>query len=106
MPTQDEQLFRRWGHSFEEDHDDVRVYRPVGFDFPRARGRGGIEFHSDGTYTDWTVGAGDARQPRRGRWRRGDDGRLRVTTPAGEERVVDVLQVAPDRLELRVGGGS
>nr|WP_271213949.1 zinc metalloprotease [Rhodococcus wratislaviensis] len=31
----------RWGHSFEEDHDGVRVYRPAGFDFPRARGRGG-----------------------------------------------------------------
>jgi hypothetical protein len=105
MPASEEQLFRRWGHSFEEDHDDVRVYRPAEYDFPRARGRDGIEFRPDGSYIDWVVGPGDAREPRGGRWRPEGDGRIRVTTAADQERVVEVLSVSPDRLELRTGSG-
>src|SRR5450432_3246848 len=27
-------LFKRWGHSFEEDKADVQVYRPAGYNFP------------------------------------------------------------------------
>lgn len=106
MPASQEQLFRRWSHSFEEDHDDVVVYRPADFDFPRARGRGGIEFRADGSYIDWVVGRGDAREPRRGRWRLDDDGRLRLSTTADQQRVVEVVQVTPERLELRTRGGG
>ena len=104
MGVPDQELFRRWGHSFEEDHDGVRVYRRADFEFPRARGRDGIEFRADGAYVDWVVGPGDARQPREGRWRLGDDGRLRVTTAAGDQRIVEVLRVERDRLELLMGG--
>lgn len=43
-----ESIFRKWGHSFEEDSDGVTVYRPSDFSFPRARGRAGIEFKADG----------------------------------------------------------
>ena len=106
MPAPNEQLFRRWGHSYEEDHDDVVVYRPDDFDFPRARGRDGIEFQPDGSYKDWVVGRGDAREPRIGRWRLDSDGRLRLEAAAGEERVIEVLQVTPDRLELRTRSGT
>jgi hypothetical protein len=105
MPASEEQLFRRWGHSFEEDHDDVRVYRPAEYDFPRARGRDGIEFRPDGSYVDWVVGPGDAREPRGGRWLLEGAGRIRVTTAADQERVVEVVSVSPDRLELRTGSG-
>jgi hypothetical protein len=105
MPAPEEQLFRRWGHSFEEDHDDVRVYRPAEYDFPRARGRDGIEFRPDGSYIDWVVGPGDAGEPRGGRWRLEGDGRIRVTSAADQERVVEVVSVSPDRLELRTGSG-
>ena len=105
MSASEEQLLRRWGHSFEEDHDDVAVYRPAEYDFPRARGRDGIEFRPDGSYIDWVVGPGDAREPRGGRWRLEGDGRIRVTTEADQERVVEVLSVSPDRLELRTGSG-
>ncbi|MFF0817919.1 hypothetical protein ACFYVR_22550 [Rhodococcus sp. NPDC003318] len=97
----------RWRHSFEEDHDDVRVYRPAGFDFPRARGRGGIEFRPDGTFVDWAVGPADANEPREGTWATGAEREsLEVTTAAGERRVVRIVRLDPDRLELRMGGRS
>jgi hypothetical protein len=106
MAAPDERLFQRWGHSFEEDHEGVAVYRPAGYGFPRARGRDAIEFRADGSYVDWAIGPGDARQPRAGTWELGDDGRLLITTAAGERRAVEVVQLAPDRLELRTQGGS
>lgn len=96
----DTRLFRRWGHSFEEDAEGARVYRPDGHAFPRARGRGGIELRPDGTYLDWAVGRGDAAQARAGAWHFDEEGRLHLTAE-GDERVVRIVQVTDDRLELR-----
>src|SRR5581483_12273003 len=72
------EIFRKWGHSFEEDQDDITVYRPAEFDFPRARGRAGIEFRSDGTFVDWEIGAGDAQNGVNGHWQLEGPGRVRV----------------------------
>ncbi|RBY82161.1 zinc metalloprotease [Geodermatophilus sp. TF02-6] len=91
----------RWLHAFEEDHGDVTVYRPAGADLPRARGRRGIEFTQNGSFTEWAVGRGDAPQPLPGRWRRVNAQRLQVSTGRGEERVLEVVQLTPDRLEAR-----
>jgi hypothetical protein len=106
MPVSAEQLCQRWGHSFEEDRDGALVYRPEEFDFPRARGRDGIEFRSDGTFIDWGIGRGDASEARPGSWRLTDDNRVEVTTAAGEKRVMEVVELSADRLVLRTGGAS
>jgi hypothetical protein len=94
----------RWTHSFEEDHDDVTVYRPHGYDFPRARGRAGLEFRPDGSFVDWSIGAGDARTPRPGSWI--DDDNLRLITAAGNSRTVSVVAHTDDRLELAFRTGT
>jgi len=100
------QLHGRWMHSFEEDHDGVLVYRPEGYDFPPARGRDGIEFRPDGSYVDWAIGRGDASEPRPGVWQPAPGGRVQVSTAAGEQRVLEVVRLEPDRLEVRVGGAG
>jgi len=61
-------LFGRWTHSFEEDAQGTKVYRPASFAFPPARGRAGVELHPDGTFVEWSIGRGDAPQPLTGRW--------------------------------------
>jgi len=92
----------RWMHSFEEDHGDVLVYRPPDHDFPRARGRDGIEFAPDGSFVEWAIGRGDAQQAVPGRWRTADSGgAVEVATDRGGEQVLEILQVSPDRLEVR-----
>ena len=101
----------RWMHSFEEDHEDVLVYRPPDHDFPRARGRDGIEFAPDGSFVEWAVGRGDAQQAVPGRWRTADPGgaaeghAVQVSTDPGGGQVLEILRVAPDRLEIRRGRG-
>jgi hypothetical protein len=89
----------RWMHSFEEDHGDVLVYRPPEHDFPLARGRDGIEFAPDGSFVEWAIGRGDAGQAVPGRWQ-ADGSAVEVATDRGGQ-VLEILQVTPDRLEIR-----
>ena len=98
-----DEIFRRWGHSFEEDEGDVRVYRPAEYDFPRARGRAGIEFRPDGTFIDWVIGPGDATEPVNARWQTEAPGRV-VASFEGEARparAFEIVEVGPDVLKLR-----
>jgi hypothetical protein len=84
----------RWTHSFEEDHDGVTVYRRDDFAFPPARGRRGVEFRADGSFTDWLIGRGDAPEGKAGRWSAA--GQV-SRSPAVNGLIV---AVAPDRLEI------
>lgn len=95
-------LTGRWLHSFEEDHGDVLVYRPPEHDFPRARGRDGIEFSPDGSFVEWAIGRGDAPQAVPGRWTTADGGgAVEVSTERRGPEVLEVLSLTSDRLELR-----
>jgi hypothetical protein len=95
-------LSGRWVHSFEEDHEDVAVYRPFEYAFPPGRApRDGIEFSADGSFTEWGAGRGDARIPVPGRWRAAGADAVAVTTERGGEQVLEVVRMAPDRLEVR-----
>jgi hypothetical protein len=101
MSTPQPGLAKRWVHSFEEDHDGLEVYRPFDYDLPPARGRDGIEFSDDGSFTQWAVGRGDAQEPLPGQWQAVDAGTVSVTTERGGEQVLEVVQLTPDRLEVR-----
>lgn len=74
-----------WWHSFEEDHDDIAVYRPDGFGFPPARGRRGLEVDPDGTVVELGLGR--------------DDTPDRTTPESGAS--LEVVHQADDRLEVR-----
>ena len=97
------EIFRRWGHSFEEDAGGMKVYRPIDFEFPRARGRDGIEFRPDGTFIDWTVGRGDANEGIPGKWNLEDPSHLRIdfeenTRPSLR---LEILQSDSEVLKIR-----
>jgi hypothetical protein len=103
MPPTDQSLFRRWVHSFEEDHDGTAVYRPAEFPFPRARGRRELEFRDDGTFVYGALGRGDAPEHHTGTWQDAGDGS--VLGVAGGRRLRATLADA-DRLEVVDEGGS
>lgn len=86
-------------HHVEEDHDGIAVYRHTDVAVPR--GQDGIEFGRDGSFTDWLTGRDGAGEQVPGHWQDAGDGRLEVHTDRGEDLVFEVVQVAPDRLELR-----
>ncbi|MFI5709058.1 hypothetical protein [Kribbella sp. NPDC051620] len=74
----------------------MTVYRRDDFAFPPARGRRGVEFHADGTFTELLIGRGDAPESGpAGRWSAA--GQIsRPTSSAGS-----LVSVGPDRLEIR-----
>ncbi|CAL9290912.1 MULTISPECIES: hypothetical protein [Streptomyces] len=99
-------LFREWIHSYEEDHEDVRVYRPDGFPFPPARGRRGMEFRPDGTFVDHPIGRGDAPDAVPGRWRLVSDRHLALTFEgAAPDRELEILRCDEDVLHVRRPAG-
>ena len=70
-----------WFHSYEEDTEDAKVYRPKGFAFPPSRGRPGIEFGSDGSYVEIGPGADDRGAVSRGQWRDLGGGQIDTSFP-------------------------
>jgi hypothetical protein len=98
------EIFRKWQHSFEEDADDVHVYRPVEYNFPRARGRAGIEFGPDGRFTEWTIGPADAQRGLPGQWRVEAPGRIRISFPQQSRapRTLEIVHLDRGVLEVRL----
>lgn len=88
------ELFQRWTHSFEEDTSDTTVYRVADYAFPRARGRAGIEFQSNGTFIDWTISPADTQQSVNGHWQKEDDNRLLVyfETDVRSTRILEIVR--------------
>ena len=88
------EIFRRWGHSFEEDTGEITVYLPAEYEFPRARGRAGIEFRPDGKFIDWEIGPTDAQRGVSGHWRMEGPGRVCVSFEGNVRapRVLEILQ--------------
>lgn len=88
-------LVGRWVHSHEEDTDDLRVYRPADFSFPRSRGRTSIDLREDGTYSRRAPGPVDVPVETGGQWRLAGD-RLEL-----DDDVWELGSVEPDRLTVR-----
>jgi len=97
MYDDDDLMFGRWMHSFEEDHGGVAVYRPADFPFPPARGRRELELRPDGTLVYGAIGRGDAPEHHDGGWQPTAAGSVEGTVAGRRLRAV---LVEPDRLEV------
>jgi hypothetical protein len=98
------QLFRRWLHSFEEDTNDAKVYRPVEFAFPPARGRDGFEIKESGVFIRLDIAPADGIKEVSGHWEVGglnkivvrfDDPQIKPETLSVVELCDDILQIRP-----------
>lgn len=97
------EIFQKWMHSFEEDTGDVTVYRPTEYQFPRARGRAGIEFRLDGTFIDWVIGPADASSEIKGHWHVINPGYVRISFEGNirAPRVLEIVECNASRLTVR-----
>lgn len=64
----DNSIYQSWTHSFEEDSQNQKVYRPAGYSLPPARGREGIEFRQGGSLTYKAIGPADVPVKHEGTW--------------------------------------
>lgn len=98
-----EDIFQRWTHSYEEDKDGFRVYRPAGFAFPPARGREGFEIRADGVYIRHAIGRADAPEQMQGSWKMKGKDKLIVTVPESTPPIFEmtILSVTKDQLKIQ-----
>ena len=96
------ELFQRWKHSFEDDAEEIIVYRPIDYNFPPARGRAGIEFLAYGGFIDWIVAPTDALQSVHGFWRIENE-RIYLSFENGisEPQVIEIVEYSADILKIR-----
>jgi hypothetical protein len=101
------EVFRTWFHSFEEDPAadgprPIQVFRPRGYSFPRARGRGGFELREDGVFVSHEPGRGDRGESTEGKWTAPDATRIVVSFPEQERRTcIQIVSLTAEQLRVR-----
>ncbi len=100
-------LFQKWIHSHEDDLDTIRVYRPVNYDFPPARGRDGLAFRSDGVYLRYPIAPTDGNLEVIGTWRLLSSDQpfaIELQLPNQSVKMVTIVNCSADRLDLQWNG--
>lgn len=93
-----------WIHSWEEDTDDVTVYRPADHPFPPSRGREGYEFLPGGALIYHGIGPADGPTNEPGRWEMVAPNQVAVTIEQsdgpGVAETFDIVTCNADGLEV------
>lgn len=64
----DKLIGHTWLLSYEENKDDVQVYRPDTYAFPLSYGRPGFSFGPDGQFTQLDIAPADGLEAHKGKW--------------------------------------
>ncbi len=75
---------KTWIHSYEEDANNIKVYRPSTYKFPLSRGRGGFEIKKNGHFIHHGIGSTDRTTKVNGNWTNSEPDIIKVEF--GEER--------------------
>jgi hypothetical protein len=97
------EIFQNWVHSYEDDTGDIKVYRTSNYAFPPARGRAGMQFKPDGTFTDWDIAPADGHQSISGHWRIERPGHVHITfdDKSRPPWVLEILSIDTEMLKVR-----
>src|SRR5438309_732204 len=100
----------RWVHSWEEDTESTRTYRPSSWSLPQSRSpRQVLELEPDGRIVSRVGGPADSRIAREGRWNIewNESSVLRIDwqdTP--QPTVIDVINCSKEVLQVRLVNGT
>lgn len=94
--------FKHWIHSHEEDEKDVQVYRPSNYKFRPSRGREGFEIKSNGEFISYDIGAADGTDIVNGNWIEEESNKLKISFPGGLKKLRILNIVSCDENILKV----
>jgi hypothetical protein len=96
-------LAQKWVHSHEEDSNGEMVFRPATYPFPPSRGRKSFDLRPRGHLGTSGIGPDDRPVQGEGAWNVDASNRLTLepSTPGAPRAVMQILQVAPDKLVVR-----
>jgi hypothetical protein len=94
-----ELIAKRWVHSHEEDHGEIKVYRLATFPFPPSRGRDELDLRQVDEMRQTASGSTDRRETNRGCWTTiGDVLEITIGTTTRRWTVVAITE---DQLDLK-----
>ncbi|GIM29980.1 hypothetical protein CPJCM30710_26460 [Clostridium polyendosporum] len=94
------ELYQKWRHSFEEDKDDIMVFRPEPFNFPPSRGRSGMEFRHDGTFIKTNIGSADVNEVSKGQWQMKNSHNLQVSVDEDKQNL-EIIECENNILKVK-----
>jgi hypothetical protein len=101
-----ELLGQTWLHSYEEDEDDLLVYRPNSYDFPPSKGRTGFVLERAGVAKQYAIAPTDGLEEQIGIWEYKDKSTVLVHIQANghsEQRyTMQVVSLKDSVLKLRI----
>jgi hypothetical protein len=102
-PVKRDNLVGRWLHVYEEDSEDLMVFRSDQADLPPSRGRNGIVLNADGTMQRLSPGFDDRMVEVSSNWKLDSKGQLKADAGIpGADGKMFVESATPDRLVFRV----
>ncbi|WP_018477049.1 hypothetical protein [Pontibacter roseus] len=101
-----ELLGQTWLHSYEEDEDNIMVYRPNSFDFPPSRGRTGFVLEREGVAKQYVIAPTDGLEEQLGLWEYKDKNTIQVHIQGNghpEQRYsMEIVSLKDNVLKVRV----
>ncbi|NMG06887.1 hypothetical protein [Brasilonema sp. UFV-L1] len=97
------QIFQSWISSYEEDEEDVRVYRTAEFQFPPARFREKLNFKENGEFILTVPAATDGDQEILGTWESSVKDKILVQFPNSEIEgfILHIILIEEEILKVR-----
>ena len=95
-----------WLHSYEEDEDNIQVYRPNTYDFPPSRGRTGFALEREGVAKQYVIAPADGLEEHLGLWEYKDKNTVLVHIQGNghpEQRyTMEVVSLKENVLKVRI----
>ncbi len=101
-----ELLGQTWLHAYEEDEEDLLVYRPNSYDFPPSRGRTGFVLEREGVAKQYVIAPTDGLEEQVGTWEYKDKNTVLVHIPgnghAEQRYTMQVVSLKGNVLKVRI----
>ena len=99
-------LVGTWNHSVEEQTDALLIFRPEGYELPRARGRESMEFKKNGEYIYYQIAPADGYLELKGSFELQNEGNILVVsyTKNNKKQVsnYEIIELTRDILKIRL----
>lgn len=97
------QIFKSWINSYEENEQDLIVYRLEGFPFPPARFREKLNFKENGEFILTVPGATDVPEEIQGTWESSVKDKILVQFPNSkiEGFILHIILIEEEILKVR-----
>jgi len=101
-------ITKKWWNSYEDETDanTAKCYRPSDYEFPRSRGRKGMEFRPNGTFDYNYPGPTDVPTTTTGTWMRLSDKRIKVKFDESrpnrvDEFIIEIISINDEMMKIK-----